>query len=369
MHMLLSPSKQILLGSWICSTVLLGVAVSVELIHHRTAESPALSPRASASAMREFRSQKETLPSRPEEVSLVAVGDLTVANIETPIIADAGIDLVSLANNHTMYKGAEGRAAVLRIELIPIEIVNSQPRIVASASNAAHILDPLNLLVEQSHAIMWDNDHRTYTLQASPVYSVTQDAVTSVSSSLEKIFTADADADDDPELYVLSRGTLQITEQRSGASWKSDDAWWIDDVQITDVTGDGVVEVAMSVWRSGNFGSSQPVWVAENDLSVKNHFFLFHWEADTLKPTWHSSNLTMPNCAFVLTDMDADAGAELVVIEGAYTDDASCTGTHVAVWKWNEWGFYNEWRSTAGSFTRLRTERIDGKTAVFVDAR
>lgn len=591
---MLSPSKQILLGAWIFSTSLLGVALSVEVIHHRTTDNPTLSRASEAvSAMRAFRSRKETLPSHPREVSLVAVGDLlfsrgvaaamqrlgmeypltatrdilrsgdlTVANLETPIIAgapvadfsvtfrsdpgvensiaDAGINLVSLANNHTMNmgdeglektiellneagvafvgagmdataarkpviverggmrfawlgyvdsaftpaiyeatdtragvafmntdalredmehvretadadvvivtlhagteythspntaqvefahaaidagadlvighhphvlqtveeyhgkwifyslgnfvfdrqaasgtdesvitrlfwtSGAESRAPMRRIELIPVQIVNSQPRIVTDASAAAQILDPLNLSLSQSQAVTWDNEQRTYALRASPVYYTNRDTDASVSSGIEKTFSTDADADGDEEQYVLSRGMLQITEQHSGASWKSDAAWWVDAVQIADVDGDGIVEVAMSVWRSGNFGSSQPVWVVENDLSVKNHFFLFHWEDDVLKPTWHSSNLTVPNCAFVLADVDEDSAAELVVIEGVYTEDASCSGTHVAVWKWNEWGFYNEWRSAEGSFTRLRTEHIDGKNAVLMDAR
>jgi len=67
-----------------------------------------------------------------------------------------------------------------------------------------------------------------------------------------------------------------------------------------------------------------------------------------IKPVWESSNLDAPNCDFKFSDADNDGKLELVVIEGSYETsgppDFLCEGKYVAIWKWNGWGFSNEWR-------------------------
>jgi len=52
---------------------------------------------------------------------------------------------------------------------------------------------------------------------------------------------------------------------------------------------------------------------------------------------------------------------ELVVIEGDYLQKPECNGSFVAVWKWNGWGFSNEWRSDRGNYSNLEIERDDEK--------
>ena len=75
-----------------------------------------------------------------------------------------------------------------------------------------------------------------------------------------------------------------------------------------------------------------------------------------MEPLWQSSNLEKPTCEYVLEDLDADGKDELVVTEGEYDTGRSCTARHIAVWKWNEWGFYNEWRNDfAARMLHLRT--------------
>jgi poly-gamma-glutamate synthesis protein (capsule biosynthesis protein) len=153
---------------------------------------------------------------------------------------------------------------------------------------------------------------------------------------------------DTEETYQLRDGRLTVYVN-GAAAWASPEEWYVDQAAIGDVTGDGVQELTMSVWKSGNFGSSKPFWVNENDPSIKNHFFVFKFEGGTVQPLWQSSNLEKPNCDYLLANVDGDAVDELVVTEGEYAEGRTCEPNHYAVWKWNEWGFVNEWRSDAFS--------------------
>ena len=126
-------------------------------------------------------------------------------------------------------------------------------------------------------------------------------------------------------------------------------------------------EINLWVWKSGDYGNSKPFWVKENDMSVKNHFFVFDFVSGTMKPIWQSSNLDTPNCEFKITDADGDGKNDLVVIEGDYSQKPMCSGNYVAVWKWNDWGFSNEWRSDKGKFSNLDIEHIGTKIRMVVD--
>jgi hypothetical protein len=123
----------------------------------------------------------------------------------------------------------------------------------------------------------------------------------------------------------------------------------------------------MSVWREGDFGSSKPFWINENDMSIKNHFFVFDIKADRIMPVWQSSNLENPNREFCFDDIDNDGKQELVVIEGTYENDGAF-GEYIAVWRWNSWGFFNEWRSTKGKYINLSVETVEGKKCILTDS-
>ena len=98
-----------------------------------------------------------------------------------------------------------------------------------------------------------------------------------------------------------------------------------------------------------------------------NHFFILDFIDNAVKQIWGSSNLTEPNCEFKIADIDNDSKNELVVIEGDYLQKPECNGSFVAVWKWNGWGFSNEWRSDRGNYSNLEIERDDEKSYIVVD--
>lgn len=168
------------------------------------------------------------------------------------------------------------------------------------------------------------------------------------------------------EQCILKDGTLRIYHGTI-LIWESPDSWWVDDFQIADSTGDGIMKINISAWRAGNFGSSKPLWVEENDMSIRNHFFVMKLENGAVKPVWMSSNLPVPNREFAFADVDLDSRQELVVIEGEYDAENQSVGNRVAVWQWDEWGFSNEWRSDAGSYSNLRIENINGEYQIVVD--
>ena len=166
-------------------------------------------------------------------------------------------------------------------------------------------------------------------------------------SAVRKTESADLDGDSKREEYILERGILAISEESKNI-WQSPNDWWIDDFILTDSTNDGIIDINLSVWKVGNFGSSKPFWVKENDLSIKNHFFILDFQNGEIKTIWGSSNLEVPNCKIEIFDADEDSKNELVVAEGNYSDFPDCKSYYKAFWGWNDWGFSNEWRGEKG---------------------
>ncbi len=149
--------------------------------------------------------------------------------------------------------------------------------------------------------------------------------------------------------FLLNKGSF-IIKQENKIIWETPLDWWVDDFEIADVTNDGEKNVVLSVWKSGDYGPSKPFWVTKNDLSIKNHLFVYSLRNNKIKPVWQSSNLEKPNCEFMFTDINNDDQEELLVIEGEYDIANECKGNYLAIWKWNDWGFFNEWRSEEGDY-------------------
>lgn len=165
-------------------------------------------------------------------------------------------------------------------------------------------------------------------------------------------FSADITGDGQPEALSLKHGRLTATEGQI-TLWATPDEWWVDAALVADADNDGGQNIVLSVWKSGSFGPSKPFWVAENDPGVKNHLFVFAFRQGQIEPVWQSSNLAKPNCELIFADVNNDQEQELVVIEGVYGRANECQGKYLAVWKWDEWGFFNEWRSTMGNYNHI----------------
>lgn len=180
--------------------------------------------------------------------------------------------------------------------------------------------------------------------------------------------SADIDGDLVIEKFSLKNGCLTISK-KSKTIWKSPNDWQIDSYFIADSDNDGTLNINLSLWKPGNFGTSKPFWIEKNDMSVKNHFFVYTLVNNEMQMNWGSSNLAKPNCEFQLTDIDNDGKNDLIVIEGEYQNNTSCSGEYIAVWKWGHWGFVNEWRSEKGSYKNLRIENRSNKKYIIADKK
>ncbi|MDD3006139.1 MAG: hypothetical protein PHX30_00955 [Candidatus Pacebacteria bacterium] len=216
-------------------------------------------------------------------------------------------------------------------------------------------------LPEESQFFCWNKEKETF---EKTDFGLTNENPDLSRDRLSKTQSADLDSDGINEEYILQGGKLTI-RGNAETIWQSADDWWVEDFAIADSTNDGVADINLSVWKSGSFGKFKPIWVKNNDPSVKNHFFIFNWEDGKIKPVWQSSNLDAPNCQILIDDINDDGENEIIVLEGDYADVPDCSGKYIAVWKWGEWGFLNEWRSEEGEFEGMGVEEV-GENKCFI---
>lgn len=250
-----------------------------------------------------------------------------------------------------------------KVSLLPVVMENlAQPKM-ANKNEADKILQRLDFSLASQDVYSWDISNSNFKKERRGViYS----DISKTGGIISKQEQADLDNNSIPENYVLENGKLTIVENEK-MIWQSPNDWWIDNFILADSNNDGITDINLSLWKSGNFGTSKPFWIKENDMSVKNHFFVLDFVGGAVKQVWGSSNLTEPNCEFKIVDVDNDGKNDLVVVEGNYSQKPKCAGNYIAVWKWNDWGFSNEWRNEIGNFSNLEIEKIGGKSYIVVD--
>ena len=156
---------------------------------------------------------------------------------------------------------------------------------------------------------------------------------------------ADLEQNGTPQTITLENGVVRIVET-GRIFWQSPLEWHVLDFAIGDVTGDGRLDLVLSLWKRGDFGSSRPFWVTQNDMSSKNHLFVLDFVDGKMRPVWESSNLGVPNCEIKIQKDPTINQDALFVVEGEYFPVPICKGEYHALWKWNGWGFSNEWRES-----------------------
>lgn len=221
---------------------------------------------------------------------------------------------------------------VEKLEFLPV-FINDQDQPQALEGEEAELaLENIGLKLSEEEVPAWDQTSRVFKEAKKYVFYAWKPLL---ESRLVKRLQFDLDRDGINEDYFLQDGKLKVS---TGARtiWESQDDWWVDDFFLGDADNDGVFDLNLLVWKSGSFGRQKPFWITQDDLSVKNHLFIFKLVAGSFKPVWQSSNLDRPNYEATLADLDGDGKNELIVTEGDYADPEK---REAGIWKWNGWGF------------------------------
>jgi len=221
-----------------------------------------------------------------------------------------------------IFKGNFTKEGLEHFELFPVVIEHySQPTPV-NGNVADQIIQRLLLPVKKEYRVSYDTESEHYQKNSVYIYE------------MNKVITQD---------FVLNNGEAKIFSEDK-VIWESPTDWYVSQIVKAPSLNDGRNLINMSVWKPGNYGNSMPIWETDNDPSVKNHLFVYEIKNNELTPVWQSSNLPVPNCKINFYDIENDGKYELVAYEGKYENNYDCTTSHVAVFRWNQWGFYNEWR-------------------------
>ncbi len=188
---------------------------------------------------------------------------------------------------------------------------------------------------------------------------------------------------------LLSRSTqLPLDQQPSCELEGLPASWQVRTALRVDLTGDGVPECALLVWRpwqdwaimrwsdtpspiAGNrdqHGDSAHVILvepAEDDGLPKTE----GGQRSTYRELWAGSALAVPIVQFAVGDVDGDGQNELIALEGDYATGRDGPATHLAVWRWNGFGFTLQWRSPPGRFVALALAELDGDAVVEILVR
>lgn len=221
---------------------------------------------------------------------------------------------------------------VEKFELLPVFINDQDQPQVLAGEEAKTVLENTELRLEETIVPAWDEENRVFREAGRYVYYARKPLL---EARLVKNRRFDLDGDGTYEDYSLQNGELKIVKG-SQIIWQSQDDWWVDDFFLGDADNDGVSELSLLVWKSGSFGPHKPFWITQEDMSIKNHLFIFKLAGGVIKPVWQSSNLDRPNYEAALADLDGDGKNELIVTEGDYADPKM---REAGVWRWNGWGF------------------------------
>lgn len=166
---------------------------------------------------------------------------------------------------------------------------------------------------------------------------------------------------DSGTLVMLSEASLACTASSTDPTLSTlelPESWQITDYALADVTGDGLAEWVLLVWRPWQDWPIQawvpvpsPISEFQDRRGDSCHVILM--EPETGDILWAGSALPRPMLALDVGDVDGDGVGELVTLEGDYAGGREGQASRVNVWAWNGFGFSLASRSPEGAFARL----------------
>ena len=150
--------------------------------------------------------------------------------------------------------------------------------------------------------------------------------------------------------------------------------WHVTAAVLADVTGDGISEWVLLVWRPWRDWptqrwSSAPSPIAGFHDTAGDSCHLILLDPRDGREIWAGSALPTPLLALVVGDVDGDGREEVVTLEGEYGTGRDGPATHVNVWRWNGFGFTLQYRSPPGTFRQLRLTDADNRGILDIAVR
>ena len=167
----------------------------------------------------------------------------------------------------------------------------------------------------------------------------------------------------DPQIYTASQNSPPLPPDLPLS-------WDVRNALQTDLTGDGIPEITILVWRPWRdlpymrwSKGPSPIADSHDENGDSCHVILIEPNPEDTKASdrphksyreiWAGSALPVPLVRIAAGDVDGDDVEELVALEGDYATGRDGPGERISVWQWNGFGFTMEWESEEGIFEGL----------------
>ncbi|MBL7201095.1 MAG: hypothetical protein ISS56_13230 [Anaerolineae bacterium] len=151
-------------------------------------------------------------------------------------------------------------------------------------------------------------------------------------------------------------GRLSIGDgSPAAARMETRPTWQVTDSALADVTGDGLPEWVLVVWRPWRdwpvqrwSASPSPIAGYHDAAGESCHLVLL--DPGDGREIWAGSALPVPFLALAVRDVDGDGTQEVLTLEGSYAQGRDGPGTRIDVWSWHGFGWTLEGRSPPGTY-------------------
>lgn len=116
---------------------------------------------------------------------------------------------------------------------------------------------------------------------------------------------ADIDGNGVKECYLLKNGYLEVTEKEK-LFWKAHGDWYVQDIEIADITGNGKPNLILQFMSTDNFASHIPFWHKKREKGLFSHIFIYEYRQGRLKCIWGSSALNRPAVSMEMVDINRE---------------------------------------------------------------
>lgn len=242
----------------------------------------------------------------------------------------------------SIYMDKEG---VQGIEFLPMKIFDySQPRFV-SLPERDRLLELMEWQGEGHPLFDWQDGQ----IQEAQYQTQRSDQIFANIPTHQKV---DLDQDGETEEILWENGQIKV--MKAGAEiWRSDINWQVVDYALGDFNQDQSPELALALWKKGDYAPGAPLETESNQEHWGSHLFLYSFREGQAKLLWGSSLLERRILEIDSGDLDQDGRDELYVLEVEYAKAMPQASDFLVQMQWESWGFTKKWEKS-GNYYNLK---------------